>query len=758
MRSETTESSAQSPARPAEHCFPAGVVAAVLLGSLVKAAYLGCAISPACVRPATLIMLPDLSVVAIVTLLAVATPRLRAVRALQGVAIATIVLLFAIDAGVAITLFDRLHLDDLARYGREARKVIAVAGAERILFCIIALLLLIRVRVRLSPARRRKVLFFAVGLYALSWYPADYPFTMRKMCASVLSVLLEPLSDSITKSYPPEEAEAAAKSLLDDRRFRPPPGRPNLIVVMIESLSSFASNALGGLGDQTPALDALFREGTVFDNFIANDTNTEGGLVALLNAMPALPIIGGGAFPFADYGSQPSAIPYVHQHGYDSYFLTSGPLRFLHKGKYLTDLGFQHVEGQNEVPRFKSGKRYSFDSVADGVLYEEALARIPALADAPRRFFLVLLTVSGHAPYIDPRTGKGSLRGIFDYETQELAKFHSKLTELGFYNNGVLIVLGDHRAMIPVPDSQWSRWGDSAVARVPLLLIGKGVRKGAIDHRFLQQSDLLRLLPSVISGEGDLSGFAVFPERGSRYGRSAHVRLAVFDSSDGGRNAGLIGLRGADLEVIGRSTATLPRAVEAVHRQRAGQQWLFRTAPRSCRFDAPRVPPASGKSGVRVDVYSGTDLNGALERSSPRYLRSADVETPTLADAAPHVPNENFALEFTTYFKAEETGLYRFQFASDDGICAALDGALIIDGNKDQASTRYEVEVALDAGLHPLVVRYYQARFGKNLAFRWYRGMDHEEPFKESFSAKDDNKDVYVDVTPDLFILPQEGR
>jgi glucan phosphoethanolaminetransferase (alkaline phosphatase superfamily) len=62
--------------------------------------------------------------------------------------------------------------------------------------------------------------------------------------------------------------------------------RKDVILVIVESLSSYHSSLFSGLNDWTPELDAISKEGLRFSNFYANGVNTEQGLVSLLTGEP----------------------------------------------------------------------------------------------------------------------------------------------------------------------------------------------------------------------------------------------------------------------------------------------------------------------------------------------------------------------------------------------------------------------------------------------------------------------------------------
>ena len=213
----------------------------------------------------------------------------------------------------------------------------------------------------------------------------------------------------------------------------------------------------------------------LFRNFFANYEASEGGLVALLSGVPPLHYPTASTLPFNEYAMQPTMVDAFRRDGYRCEFLTTVPLRFLSMHRYLENprSGFQAVAGQQEIARFRDAPPFAFESPADHVLFEELLARLDARPAGP--MFLTAVTASSHPPFVDPRGGQNSEANVWAYVQDELWWLHDELSRRDFFKNGVLVVVGDHRKMLPVRRDEMDRYGDSAKARVPLLMIGAGV-------------------------------------------------------------------------------------------------------------------------------------------------------------------------------------------------------------------------------------------------------------------------------------------
>ena len=65
-------------------------------------------------------------------------------------------------------------------------------------------------------------------------------------------------------------------------------GKPNIIILMVESLSSYQSDYFSGIKNWTPNLDLIASRNSSYKNFYANGFTTEDGEVSLLTGL--LPI------------------------------------------------------------------------------------------------------------------------------------------------------------------------------------------------------------------------------------------------------------------------------------------------------------------------------------------------------------------------------------------------------------------------------------------------------------------------------------
>jgi len=318
----------------------------------------------------------------------------------------------------------------------------------------------------------------------------------------------------------------------------PQPG-VNVVLVVIESLSASDSFKTSGLRNRLPRFDAMAEDGVLFVNFFANYGLSDGGVISLLGGSAPIPFPMISRALFLAFSFQESALRELKQMGYRTAVLSAVPLSFQRMDHYLKTADVDVAIGRDDHPVLRDAPRYVLDAPPDAVLYDFTLQTVDELAAAGQPFFLAVMTASSHGPPTDPRGRANTEDNVWEYVDGELARLYAGLRERQFFDDGVLIVTGDHRKHAALTEEERRRFGDSAEARIPLLVVGAGVPRGVVDRRFFQQADLMRKLGSVAEPGTPLSPAPVVVEiftRGAHeYDQMGHLRF--FSEADGGKEA-----------------------------------------------------------------------------------------------------------------------------------------------------------------------------------------------------------------------------
>jgi hexosaminidase len=148
------------------------------------------------------------------------------------------------------------------------------------------------------------------------------------------------------------------------------------------------------------------------------------------------------------------------------------------------------------------------------------------------------------------------------------------------------------------------------------------------------------------------------------------------------------------------------------------------SAPRAATFTrtthrAATPPPAAGlASGLRYEFY----------QVSVRNTRGIDTlratREGTIAGVALRGDEraERYALRLSGYIRVLQDGLYEFALGSDDGSTLTIGDRLVVDNDGAHGMEEKFGMIALRAGLHPLVVRYFQGGGGAGLTLAYRLG------------------------------------
>lgn len=87
----------------------------------------------------------------------------------------------------------------------------------------------------------------------------------------------------------------------------------------------------------------------------------------------------------------------------------------------------------------------------------------------------------------------------------------------------------------------------------------------------------------------------------------------------------------------------------------------------------------------------------------------------SIADAP---AKDHFGYEYTGYIDVPERGVYNFYLYSDDGSRLYIDGKLVVDNDGSHSAERKGGHIALEQGMHAIVLQYFEDYMGQSLQVR----------------------------------------
>jgi hypothetical protein len=657
------------------------------------------------------------------------------------------------DAAAVVTLNGRLHLEEIRRFGGELWLLPALISVKPVLVLLAAAgSFFVRLVAPVRVLRGIPGVAFVFLLLPLVVRPNAIPTHLLKYTRSVLFLdnglwgfqrpaVARYTTGDVSVYWPEYEA------LFDAPIAR---SGTDVILVVVESLSAADSQRTSAIRDRLPRFDELSRKGVLFRNFFANSEASEGGLVSLLSGVPPMHFPTATTDTFQEYALQHAVASAFKREGYRSELLTTVPLQFISMDRYARSplLGFDFAGGQKEIPRFQAAPRYAFESPTDHLLYEELLARLPSGARGSRApVFLTAVTASSHAPYVDPLGRENTAAHVWGYVQEELWWLHGELEKRGFFENGLLLITGDHRKMLPVQEKERERFGESAKARVPLLIIGKGVPADGFDDRMFQQSDLLRMLDRAIQPGLPLSPFVLWVERYVYVlGLASNAsNLQIFDARDQGRQGFRLHLRGAEIEWVNPPSnpssypPSYPLSIErSIHLRRASQQAQRTGSLKPDVLSFGRDLRASDEPGVLIG-YS-RDVNVGRDPDDPQGSLQTFAASSFALDAIQHRVGSldaPFTLSARGFVVVPQDGQYWFSAFSDDDSCLAIDKEIVLGCRRGLNQGM----ALLTAGSHRVDLRYVHRGGRQTLKLDWL------PPGANSFA----------DFPEEMLLLPDNG-
>ena len=228
-------------------------------------------------------------------------------------------------------------------------------------------------------------------------------------------------------------------------RFKQPPIRKNIVLIMVESLSAEYLGVFGNTEGWTPNLDALAKRSLFFDNLFATGTRTVRGMEAVTLSVPPTP---GRSIVKRPVNDVLDSVGKVLRHeGYANTFIYAGHGYFDNMNDFFSKNGFEVIDRTDF-----DDKEIHFANVwgvCDEDLYAKTLKEADKAYRDKRPFFFYVMTTSNHRPYTYPKgridipshTGRG---GAVKYADYALGEFLKEAKRKPWFKDTVFVIVADH--------------------------------------------------------------------------------------------------------------------------------------------------------------------------------------------------------------------------------------------------------------------------------------------------------------------------
>lgn len=258
---------------------------------------------------------------------------------------------------------------------------------------------------------------------------------------------------------PDEDALSAAQEYLNinpSEVYNSPIGRmttpsirrekkPNLVLVIMESMTADKMGRYGNPDGLTPTLDSLANISYSFDNTYSAGIHTHNGIFSTLYSFPAL--MQQHAMKHVVMPQYTGIAHELKKHNYQTIYFTNHDDQFDNVGGFLSSNGFETIVSEKNYP---DEKVLSTLGVADDFLFEYAVPKLNQLHETGKPFFASLMTASDHGPYNIPNdvgfTGKHDdiQKRIVEYADWSIDKFLKLAQKEVWFDNTIFVFIADH--------------------------------------------------------------------------------------------------------------------------------------------------------------------------------------------------------------------------------------------------------------------------------------------------------------------------
>ena len=281
------------------------------------------------------------------------------------------------------------------------------------------------------------------------------------------------------------------------------PRHPNVVVILMESMSASLMGTFGNNARLTPTLDSLYRHSLAFDNFYSAGIHTNHGMTATLYSFPAIMfrnLMKGTVTPH-----RRGIATVLKACGYDNMFFMTHEAQYDNMKAFFATNGYDEIYSQESYP--KSEVVNSF-GVSDHFLFSYALNTINRKAASGKPFFSTILTISNHPPYIVPSwfkpRSKDKEQQIVEYADWCVGDFLRKAAREPWFKNTIFVIQADHGKIVAGSGGELPQ----SLNHIPLIMFGPDVPQKRYEGLGMQV-DVMPTLLGLMHLDYTFDGFGV---------------------------------------------------------------------------------------------------------------------------------------------------------------------------------------------------------------------------------------------------------
>jgi len=228
--------------------------------------------------------------------------------------------------------------------------------------------------------------------------------------------------------------------------------KPNIILILMESMSADMTGLSCSGKSFTPNLDSISKNSISFSNFYSSGIHTCNGLYGTLYSMPSVP----GGHPLSNLYTVNSKFygmaNVLKDNGYSTSFFCTHYEEFDNMGFFLRNNGFENFFSAKE---YKSDLSEGTFGVSDEAQYDFAFNKLNEFSRTENPFLVTLLTISAHEPPVLPKKtsfkpkSKIPFEQVYEYADWALGNFMKRCAKEKWYDNTIFVFVADHGCNMP---------------------------------------------------------------------------------------------------------------------------------------------------------------------------------------------------------------------------------------------------------------------------------------------------------------------
>lgn len=276
--------------------------------------------------------------------------------------------------------------------------------------------------------------------------------------------------------------------------------KPNVILIIWESLSAKSVGVLDGEPNVTENLNKLAKEGVLFTNFYGNGDRTDKGVPAILSGYYPQPTNSIMKMPNKSK-SLPMLTKEMKNLGYYTGFYYGGDSNFGNMITYLRNGSIDKIVDGKEFDKENWNSKWG----AHDHIFLDRFMKDLSQPTLKQPFFQIGLTLTSHEPYEFPDTykfGKDSQENLYKsaqaYTDKAIGKFIKDAKKQPWWSNTLIVIMSDHGHPLPVHKGYFN---SPKKFQIPMVWLGGALAKTGITiDNFSAQSDFAYTLTDLLNG------------------------------------------------------------------------------------------------------------------------------------------------------------------------------------------------------------------------------------------------------------------